>query len=91
MGKGVNGFGSSSTDKSNECCRVESIVSIDERGQMVLPKEVRDMAGIKAGDKLAIVSWAKEGKVCCFTLIKVDELSGMVRGLIGPLMNEPTK
>jgi len=24
------------------CCRVESIVSVDERGQMVLPKEIRE-------------------------------------------------
>ncbi|MHA1431222.1 MAG: HgcAB-associated protein HgcC, partial [Candidatus Freyarchaeota archaeon] len=26
------------------CCKVEAIISIDERGQMVLPKEVRDKA-----------------------------------------------
>ena len=24
-------------DKTSACCRVESIISIDERGQMVLP------------------------------------------------------
>ena len=34
------------------CCKVESIVGVDERGQMVLPKEIREKAKIGAGDKL---------------------------------------
>ena len=33
------------------CCKVESIVSVDERGQMVLPKEIRERAKIGAGNK----------------------------------------
>ncbi len=44
-------------------CKVESLVAVDERGQMVLPKEIREKAGITAGDKLALVSWEKDGKV----------------------------
>ena len=28
-------------------CKVESLVTVDERGQMVLPKDLRDRAGIK--------------------------------------------
>ena len=46
------------------CCKVESIVSIDERGQMVLPKDIRERANIRAGDKLAVVSMEKAGKIC---------------------------
>jgi bifunctional DNA-binding transcriptional regulator/antitoxin component of YhaV-PrlF toxin-antitoxin module len=57
---------------------------------MVLPKEVRDKAGIHAGDKLALVSWEKEGRLCCFTLIKVEEFTDMVRGLLGPMLEEMT-
>lgn len=70
------------------CCKVESLISVDERGQMVLPKEIRDKANIRPGDKLALVSWEKDGKICCFTLIKVDEFTDMVRGLLGPMMEE---
>ena len=70
------------------CCKVEALISVDERGQMVLPKEIRDQADIRAGDKLALVSWKKDGKVCCFTLIKADEFGNMVRGLLGPMMRE---
>ena len=73
------------TDQS-QCCKVESIVSVDERGQMVLPKEIRDAAGIKPGDKLALVMWKKGPEVCCMTLIKVEALTGMVRGMLGPFM-----
>jgi AbrB family looped-hinge helix DNA binding protein len=70
------------------CCRVESIVNVDERGQMVLPKELREKAGIGPGDKLAVVSFQQEGRVCCVCLIKTEGLDDMVRGLLGPLMGE---
>jgi AbrB family looped-hinge helix DNA binding protein len=76
------------TCEAMSCCKVEALVSVDERGQMVLPKEIRDQADIRAGDKLALVSWKKDGKVCCFTLIKADEFGDMVRGLLGPMMKE---
>lgn len=75
-------------DKELSCCKVESVISIDERGQIVLPKEVRDKANIRAGDKLAVVSLKKDGNVCCISLIKADDLAEMVRGLLGPLMGD---
>ena len=70
------------------CCRVEALLGVDERGQMVLPKEVREAAGIRAGDKLALILWRKGGAVCCMTLVKADELTDMVRGRLGPLMKD---
>ena len=69
-------------------CKVESLVSVDDRGQMVLPKDLRDKAGIRGGDKLAVIGWEKEGRVCCLSLIRVEELSTMVRGVLGPLMGD---
>ena len=70
------------------CCAVEAIVTVDERGQMVLPKELRDKAGIKAGDKMAVATWNKDGEVCCITLIKVGNLGGMVKTMLGPVMKD---
>ena len=71
------------------CCKVEAVVSVDERGQMVLPKDLREKAGIKAGDKLAVVSYAgKDGVTACLALIKVDDLSGLVKQMLGPVFNE---
>jgi AbrB family looped-hinge helix DNA binding protein len=69
------------------CCQVTSLLSVDERGQMILPKEIRERAGIRAGDKLALVAWEKDGAVCCLTLIKADELAGMVKEKLGPLLS----
>ena len=70
------------------CCKVESLISIDERGQTILPKEIRDKANIHAGDKLAVVSWEKDGKICCLTLIRADELAGIVKNILGPLIKD---
>ncbi len=72
------------------CCVVEAVVSVDERGQMVLPKEIREKAGIEAGDKLAIISWEDNGKVCCISLMKANEFAGMVKVALGPMMKEIT-
>jgi antitoxin PrlF len=67
-------------------CRVEAILGVDERGQMVLPKDVRERAGIQTGEKLALISCEKDGKVCCLALMKAGDLDGMVRGILGPLL-----
>jgi len=71
------------------CCSVEAMVAVDDRGQMVLPKEVRARAGIKPGDKLAVtVIQGEGGGVCCIALMKADELSSMVKGVLKPVMKE---
>lgn len=71
------------------CCagfRVESLVSVDERGQMVLPKEVRERARIGSGDKLALVVCEQGEEVCCLMLVKAEALAGMVRDRLGPIL-----
>ena len=70
------------------CCKVEALVSIDERGQMILPKEIRDKANIRAGDKLAVTIWEKDGKTCCISLIKAEELTEMVKGMLSPVIKD---
>ena len=82
--------------KARRCCgsqhapecshQIEAIITIDERGQMVLPKQTRAKAGIRAGDKLALVGWRKGDRVCCLTLIKADEMAEMVGELVNSLM-----
>ncbi|MCX7634710.1 MAG: HgcAB-associated protein [Syntrophales bacterium] len=67
-------------------CRLEALVSVDERGQMVLPKDLRERAGIKAGDKLALITWEKDGMVCCLTLMKAENLAAGVKAFLEPIM-----
>ena len=75
-----------------ECCStestrgkydVEAVATVDERGQMVLPKAIRDKAGIRPGDKLAIVTLTRNGKVCCLHLFRSDDLADGVAGMLG--------
>ena len=87
MQKKAKGAGAAAVSEAG-CCAVEAIVTVDERGQLVLPKELRDRAGIKAGDKLAVTSWKKDGEVCCIALIRAGNLGGMVRSMLGPVMRD---
>jgi len=88
MKKRIDKSCSPSSSKESTCCKVESVVTIDERGQMVLPKELREKAGIQAGNKLALTTWEKDGEVCCITMTKVEELVDMVKATLGPVMKE---
>jgi AbrB family looped-hinge helix DNA binding protein len=77
-----------STPADSTCCTVEALVSVDERGQMVLPKELREKANIRPGDKLAVTSWEKDGKVCCISLTRAEELTEVVKATLGPVMKD---
>lgn len=87
------------TKKPEGCCgsglfsgaRIEALLSVDERGQMVLPKEIREKADIKAGEKFALMSLEQDGKLCCMVLIKASELAGMAKNLLGPMLTEMIK
>jgi antitoxin PrlF len=70
-----------------DICRVEAVVSLDARGQMVLPKDVRERAGFGPEQKLAVVSWQRGDQVCCVTLQRSDDLAEMVRRRYGPLLS----
>ena len=78
--------GLAAVSENRACCRVESLISIDERGQMVLPKDLRERANIKPGDKLAVISWEKEEAICCLYLIKAEVLGEKVKEFLGPMM-----
>lgn len=66
--------------------KVVTIVNVDDRGQMVLPKEFRKNAKIKKGDRFALLSYEGKGRVYCISLVKVDDLGDAVREMLGPVM-----
>lgn len=68
--------------------KMEAIVTLDSRGQILLPKEVRQKAGIKPGDKLTVVTSSPGGKLCCINLFKTEELAGTVKRLLGPMAEQ---
>ena len=79
---------SDQTGTENCCTTIESIITVDERGQMVLPKDIRQKANIQPGDKLALVAHEKEGKVCCMTLMKIEDFGPVVKNLLGPMLKD---
>ena len=86
--KKENGFGDM---PEFNCCKIESVISIDERGQFVLPKELREKAKIRGGDKFAVISWGKDDAVCCFSLVKAEEFTKTIKDILGPMMKEILK
>lgn len=80
-----------STALGENCFKVEAVISVDERGQMVLPKELREKTGIKTGEKLALISFESRGKVCCLGLVKADDFADMVKGVLGPVFKDIVK
>jgi AbrB family looped-hinge helix DNA binding protein len=64
------------------------MVSIDGRGQIVLPKDIRDKAGLEAGDKLAVIAFENDGQVCCISLVKANAFADTVKDMLGPMMSE---
>jgi len=75
-------------ETSRPIFRIEGVASVDERGQMVIPKAIRERMGLKAGDKLAISVMENGGRPCCLTLIRTEELADKVRDILGPAINE---
>lgn len=69
-------------------CTIEAVVSVDDRGQLVLPKELRVRAGIGAGDKLAAIGWEKDGRICCIVLYPVKHLEEPVKAAVAPMFRD---
>ena len=67
------------------CYKVQALVTVDERGQMVLPKDVRKRAGIEAREKLALTTIEQDGKICCIVLTKADDLAQVVQSTLGAI------
>ena len=74
--------------KGMKCCQVDALITIDGRGQLVLPKEVREKARIKAGDKFVVVSNESDGETCCLFLVKAEYFSETIKGVLGPMVKE---
>lgn len=75
----------------DDTCRIDAIITIDAKGQIVLPKDLREKANIKPNDKLALVACEKNGEVCCITMVKAEKLVGAVTKALGPLLKSVTK
>ena len=70
------------------CCKVDAIVTVDSKGQIVLPKDLRDKAKLKPDDKLALIECERNGQICCIMMVKAEDLGSTVKTMLGPAMKE---
>ncbi|MGF3522933.1 MAG: HgcAB-associated protein HgcC [Candidatus Bathyarchaeia archaeon] len=71
-----------------ECCKIDAVVTLDSKGQIVLPKDLREKAHLKADDKLALVGVTRNDAVCCIIMMKVDFLDETIKCTLGPLLKD---
>jgi len=76
---------------NSECCKVDAIVTMDAKGQVVLPKDLREKAKLKPNDKLAVIGFERDGDICCMVLMKADALGSTVKNMLGPIFKEALK
>jgi antitoxin PrlF len=74
-----------------DTCRIDAVVTMDAKGQIVLPKDLREKANIKPNDKIALVVCEKEGEVCCIMMLKAERLVGAVTRTLGPMLKSVTQ
>jgi antitoxin PrlF len=74
-----------------DTCRIDAVITMDSKGQIVLPKDLREKANFKPNDKLAVVACEKNGEVCCVMMIKAEKLVSAVTKTLGPLLKAVTK
>jgi len=79
-----------SCECEGDTCRIDAVVTMDAKGQIVLPKDLREKANIKPNDKIAVVACEKEGEVCCIMMVRADRLVGAVTKALGPLLKGVT-
>jgi antitoxin PrlF len=74
------------TTCESDTCRIDAVITMDVKGQIVLPKDLREKANIKPNDKIAVVACEKDGEVCCIMMVKAEKLVGAVTSTLGPLI-----
>ena len=70
---------------NSECCKINAIVTVDTKGQIVLPKELREKAKINPNDKLALIGFECNNEVSCIVMMKADALESTVKNMLGPV------
>ena len=74
-----------------DSCRIDAILTIDAKGQIVLPKDLREKANFKPNDKIAVVACQRGNEGCCIMMIKADQLVGAITKTLSPLIKGITK
>lgn len=70
----------------SDVCRIDAVITMDAKGQIVLPKDLREKANFKPNDKIAVVACEKHGEVCCIMMVKAERFGGALTKTLSPLL-----
>ena len=73
------------------CCKISAIANVDSKGQIVLPKDMREKMRLKPNDKLALVGFERDNEICCIVIIKAEKLENPVSKMLGPMLKDVLK
>ena len=73
---------------NKECCKIDAVVTVDAKGQIVLPKDLRERAKLEPNDKLAVIGCERDGDICCFVIVKAEALGSPVKKMLGPILKD---
>ncbi len=66
-----------------ECCKVTSVTKMGAKGQITLPEDITRELNLREGDKVSVITWLKNDKPCCVSLIKgeisIEDYAEMVK------------
>ncbi len=81
----------SKCDCETDSYKIDAVISMDAKGQIVLPKDLREKANFNPNDKIAVVTCEKNGEVCCIMMLKAEKLQGAVTKTLSPILQGITK
>lgn len=73
---------------SKACCNIDAVVTVDEKGQIVIPKDIREKACVKPNDKLAVIGCERDDVICCIIMMKTEKLGSSVNKTLGPMLKD---
>jgi len=76
---------------NGECCKVDAVVTLDSKGQILLPREIRKRAKLKPNDKLAVIGYERGNEICCIMMLKAEKLGTAVTKVLSPMLKELRK
>ena len=69
--------------------KIDAVVTMDAKGQIVLPKDLRERFGLQPYQKIALVTFGEKQNLCCVLLIKTEKLEEAVTKTLSAMFSLP--
>ncbi|MFX0073281.1 MAG: HgcAB-associated protein HgcC [Candidatus Hermodarchaeota archaeon] len=70
------------------CCKVEAVVTVDNKGQILFPKELRMSAKLEPDDKMVAITLRGNTESPIIVLVKAEMFGDIINNFLGPVMKD---